>query len=240
MRTMIALALGLLVIAACVAPLSAPEQAPLPDVAAPTLPPATEPAPEAQGLAAPTATPAAEEVAEAATPAEEATPTEAASTADLAEPNPELDEYLAGCLLCSPALSDSGGPLSPQEVQGLLLALNDEYHAIAVYTAVIEEYGEVRPFVNIRRAEYNHVDALIRLFDAYGVIVPDNPWLGQVEGFASLQDACSTGVAAEIANRDLYTVLFDSTDRADINRVYQALQSASEENHLPAFQRCAG
>jgi hypothetical protein len=34
--------------------------------------------------------------------------------------------------------------------------------------------------------------------------------------------------------------LFASTERADIHQVYTALQTASEQNHLSAFQRCAG
>ena len=241
MRTMIALFLGLLVIAACVAPLTVPEQTPPPATAGQTLAPETEAESAVQPVAALTATPEleAEGAANAAVPAQAATPA-AASTADLAEPDNAIAEYLANCLICGPTLADYSGPLEAQEVRGLLLALNDEYHAVAVYTSVMEEFGEVRPFVNIRRAEYNHVDALTRLFDAYRVPLPDNPWLGQVDGFAGLQEACSTGVAAEIANRDLYTVLFDSTERTDITRVYEALQSASEENHLPAFQRCAG
>jgi len=132
------------------------------------------------------------------------------------------------------------GQLSPEEVNGLLLALNDEYHAWAVYDQVIEDFGAVRPFVNIQRAEGKHIDALLRLFDSYGVSIPDNPWVGQVDSFDSRQAACEAGVEAEILNAELYDGLFQTTSRQDILTVFESLQRASQEKHLPAFQRCAG
>lgn len=143
------------------------------------------------------------------------------------------------CPICG-ASADYDGPLTSQEVEGLLLALNDEYHAWAVYDQVIADLGSVRPFSNIRTSEQQHIDALVNLFEVYGVEVPDNPWIGNVPSFASKQAACQAGVDAEIANADLYDELFASTDRSDILQVYESLQWASLEKHLPAFQRCAG
>ncbi|MBN1219364.1 MAG: DUF2202 domain-containing protein [Anaerolineae bacterium] len=124
-------------------------------------------------------------------------------------------------------------------MQGLLKALDDEYHAWAVYGQVIADFGQVRPFTNIQRAEAQHIAALVNLFDRYDVPVPDNSWVGRVESFDSVQTACAAGIAAEIANAALYDELFTTTDRADILTVYQTLQRASTEKHLPAFQRCA-
>ena len=143
------------------------------------------------------------------------------------------------CLVCDVDLTGYTGPLTEAEIQGLLLALNDEYHAAAVYSQVIEDFGNVRPFTNILRAENSHIAAVTRLLERYGVPVPANAWLGNAPSFDSLTEACQVGVEAEILNRDLYTALFDSTDRVDIERVYSALQRASETKHLPAFQRCA-
>ena len=40
-------------------------------------------------------------------------------------------------------------------------------------------------------------------------------------------------------DRELYDRIFASTDRDDIIIVYEALQRASNEKHLPAFERCA-
>jgi hypothetical protein len=56
----------------------------------------------------------------------------------------------------------------------------------------------------------------------------------------TLVDACKIGVEAEIANRDLYdgNLLPAGAAYPDITLVMQRLRDASEENHLPAFERC--
>ncbi|NNJ13219.1 DUF2202 domain-containing protein [Chloroflexales bacterium ZM16-3] len=144
------------------------------------------------------------------------------------------------CLICDADMSQYSGPLSADEVNGLLLSLNDEYHAWAVYNQVITDFGDVRPFASIIQSEAGHISSLETLFNVYGVPLPaENPWVGQAPSFASTSEACAAGVGAEIVNADLYARLFASTDRADILQVYEVLQSASLNNHLPAFQRCA-
>jgi hypothetical protein len=143
------------------------------------------------------------------------------------------------CPICDFDMSTYDGPLTEAEVHGLLLALNDEYHAWAVYDQVLADHGDVRPFSNIKGSEATHIQALVGLFDAYDVPVPDNPWPGDVPSFETVTDACALGVEAEIANRDLYTDIMATTERDDILTVYLALQKASDENHLPAFERCA-
>jgi hypothetical protein len=149
-------------------------------------------------------------------------------------------ELLAACPICDVDLTGYTGPLTQAEVESLLLALNDEYHAYAVYASVIDQFGAVRPVTNIQRAETNHANAVVRLMERYAVPVPENAWLGTDFPFATVSEACAAGVEAELLNRDLYDILFASTDRADLTRVFASLQRASEENHLPAFERCTG
>ena len=129
--------------------------------------------------------------------------------------------------------------LTNTEIQVLNEALDDEYHAWATYDQVIADFGEVRPFSNIRDAEASHLDALHSWLVRYPVPIPDNNWLGKVDRYSSLQDACTAGVAAEIANGEMYERLLISTDREDILAVLQALGDASQQRHLPAFQRCS-
>lgn len=150
----------------------------------------------------------------------------------------QIDGDLPGCSICD-VPTGYDGPLSDTEVYGLLLALNDEYHAAAVYGQVLDDFGAVRPFASIEQSEQQHITAVLTLFERYGVPVPANPWPGNVPLFESVTEACEAGVAAELVNRDLYDLLYATTERADIELVYQALQRASEENHLPAFERCA-
>jgi hypothetical protein len=129
--------------------------------------------------------------------------------------------------------------LTETEMRALNEALDDEYHAWSTYEQVIADFGEVPPFSNIREAEARHIAALHALYARYGLPAPENPWPGEVERYASLQAACEAGVAAEIANGNMYDRLLGSTQRPDILTVLRNLQEASQQRHLPAFQRCA-
>jgi hypothetical protein len=122
----------------------------------------------------------------------------------------------------------------------LLEALDDEHRAWASYDQVIEDFGPVRPFTNIRASEERHIAALRQLFEHYGLAIPENPWPGRVERYGSLEEACKAGVEAEIANGSMYDRLIRGTQKPDIVRVLSNLQDASQQRHLPAFQRCAG
>jgi hypothetical protein len=124
------------------------------------------------------------------------------------------------------------------EVDALNEALDDEYQAWATYDQVIRDFGEVRPFINIRDAEARHIEALAGLFERYGLTLPANSWPGRVPRHASLREACEAGVAAEVANGSLYERLLSATERPDILAVFRRLQQASQQRHLPAFRRC--
>lgn len=129
--------------------------------------------------------------------------------------------------------------LSEVEILALHEALDDENLAWATYDQVIADFGDVRPFIPIRDAESRHIRALSRLFERFGLVIPENTWPGRVTRHASLQQACEAAVAAEIANGALYDRLLASTDRPEILTVFGRLQEASQRRHLPAFQRCA-
>ncbi len=129
--------------------------------------------------------------------------------------------------------------LTAEEINALHEALDDEYRARAIYGQVLADFGDVRPFSNIVEAETRHIEALRVLFARYGLSFPEDPWPGKVERYASVREACAAGVEAEIANAALYDRLKASTRRPDILAVFGNLQAASQERHLPAFQRCA-
>lgn len=135
--------------------------------------------------------------------------------------------------------ASSNDPLTQAEIDGLLAAIDDEYHAWAIYDQVLADFGDARPFSNIINSEAQHIGSLVELFERYDIPVPENTWVGNVDSFESLQAACQGGVDAEIANAALYDGIFAGTDRSDILGVYQSLQSASANNHQAAFERCA-
>jgi len=117
-------------------------------------------------------------------------------------------------------------------------AFDDEYRARATYRAVLAAFGSVRPFVNIVESEERHIEALTRLSHQHGLAVPVDRWAGRVEAPASLRDACHAGVVAERENAALYERLIEAArEHPDVVAVLRRLQSASQENHLPAFER---
>lgn len=128
--------------------------------------------------------------------------------------------------------------LTEDEIRALHEALDDEYLSWTTYDQVLRDFGEVRPFINIRGAEARHIEALRTLYIRYGVEMPKNTWLGRVERYPDLQTACEAGVKAEIANAEMYGRLLTVVQRPDVRRVLIRLQTASQQRHLPAFERC--
>lgn len=128
--------------------------------------------------------------------------------------------------------------LNDREIAALEEALDDEYQAFSTYDQVVADFGELRPFINVRGAEARHIDALLGLFDRYGLPAPANQWPGRVKRYRRVRDACADAVEAEIANGALYDRLMASTVRPDLLAVFANLRDASQQRHLPAFQRC--
>ena len=69
------------------------------------------------------------------------------------------------------------GNLSKIEIDALYEALDDEFKAWATYDQVIDDFGPVRPFINIRDAEARHIDALLDIYEEYELEPPDNKWI---------------------------------------------------------------
>lgn len=117
----------------------------------------------------------------------------------------------------------------------LTYAIQDEYLARAEYELIISEYGNVRPFTNIMRAEETHIDALLPLFDAYGIAAPKDEGADNAVSVASLTAAYQAGVSAEVNNIAMYELFLEETLPDNVKAVFESLMHASE-NHLRAFQ----
>lgn len=120
----------------------------------------------------------------------------------------------------------------------LLESINEEYKAHATYQAVIDKLGDVGPFSNIVKSEQSHIDAWKTLLTKYGVAIPADPFLGKVTVPATLKEACAAGAAAEKADVALYDRLLKTVTESDIVSVMEQQRKVSQENHLPAFERC--
>lgn len=129
------------------------------------------------------------------------------------------------------------GELSTVEAEGLIMAIEEEYLARALYESVIDTFGTVTPFVEIAASEANHAETLIRQAEKYGIEYPAYDSAAfELPTFASVEEALQAGVDAEIADAALYDTLMADTTRTDLIRVYTQLQSASLNNHLVSFQ----
>ena len=128
--------------------------------------------------------------------------------------------------------------LSEQEAADLAEAIQEEYTAMNTYQAIMDELGEIQPFSRIARSEQQHVNALIRVAERFGVEVPENAGeIADIE-WNTLEEACQLGVTFEQIDADLYDELLPNTTNPALIRVYTNLQRASLEKHLPAFEAC--
>ena len=136
------------------------------------------------------------------------------------------------------------GPVGPDpaDIAALLaLALQEEYKAEMHYRSVLATFGpETLPFAVIAEAEARHVQALQGLFTRRQLAPPASAWSpSSFPPFASVPLACAAGVVAETEDAAFYTPYLQRTDLPqDVRNVFANLQTASLENHLPAFERC--
>ncbi|HNX46285.1 MAG TPA: hypothetical protein PKK90_06185 [Anaerolineaceae bacterium] len=129
-------------------------------------------------------------------------------------------------------------PLTEIEAAGLQNAIREEYVALNTYQAVLDELGQVYPFSRIVLSEAQHVAALTRVAERYGVAVPINNGEVFPYTYASLSEACQMGVALETDDAALYDELLADVTNPALIRVYTQLQAASLNNHLVAFENC--
>jgi hypothetical protein len=151
---------------------------------------------------------------------------------------------LAASLLAPGVAQAQSRPLPEPVRQAVYAALDDEQKAYATYKAIMDKFGEVRPFSNIARAELRHESRLQDILKRYGLPAVANPYLNgkkpAPKARATLKAACEEGVAAEIENLTLYNDKLIPAAKAypDIVTVFQRLRDASQHNHKPAFERC--
>ncbi len=117
-------------------------------------------------------------------------------------------------------------------------ALADEYRARATYRKVIETFGPVRPFVNIVESEERHAQALLAQFHRLGAPPPPDEWDGRMSAPPTVAAACAQAVQAEIDNAAMYRRLVAQVDDPIVRQVLSQLEEASQQRHLPAFERC--
>lgn len=115
-------------------------------------------------------------------------------------------------------------------------AIEDEYLARGEYQKIIATFGSERPFTNILKAEEKHVTWLEPLFIKYNINIPEDRGMEEAVIPDDFDETFAIGVAAEIANIDMYTRFLAQDLPSDVRDVFERLRNASE-NHLAAFQK---
>lgn len=128
----------------------------------------------------------------------------------------------------------------PTDLGEMLVATyQDERHAEMIYERVLADFGPVRPFVNIVEAERKHASSVAFLLTSRGLEVPESLWTTEnVPRFSSVALACAAAADAEVENVSLYDRYLALELPADVRTVFQNNRAASQNNHLPAFNRC--
>ena len=115
-------------------------------------------------------------------------------------------------------------------------AIQDEYAAQAEYQTIQNEFGAIRVYTNIMKAEGKHIQALLPLFETYEITVPVDSASEKVMVPGSLSESYEIGVQAELSNIAMYEAFLKEELPGDVRLVFENLKKASE-NHLTAFQR---
>ncbi len=119
-------------------------------------------------------------------------------------------------------------------VQEILVnALQEERLAAATYQAIIDKFGEVQPFVNILKAEEQHIAAVENLMKVNGIAIPTDTTKATAPN--TLQEAYEIGIKVEKEDIALYEELIPQLNDTMIKTVFTRLSNASER-HLTAFE----
>jgi hypothetical protein len=120
--------------------------------------------------------------------------------------------------------------------QAVRIALYDEYAARAFYARVIEAFGPRKPFVNILRAEERHIAELSAQCERLGIPRPLDPFPMETRIAPTWLVNCERALVGEIAKIRLYQNLLSQVADPEVIGVFQNLQAASQQDHLPDFR----
>lgn len=119
-------------------------------------------------------------------------------------------------------------------------SLDNEYKLQAYYQAVINKFGNVRPFSMVIGAEAQHISVITSLDEKYGVTPVTNQWSAQSFPLGTFQNSCQTAASYEKDTVSMMNSLIPQVSSyPDITQVLSNIRDASQANHLPAFQQCS-
>lgn len=135
--------------------------------------------------------------------------------------------------------AESSVRVDPAVKEALDTMMQDEYRTEQVYLRVLRDFGEMRPFSNLVRAEQRHSAAIAALYRVRGLPVPTSRWSAEdVPAYRSVREACTAAVKGELENIALYDRYLERPLPDDVRETFEYNRRASAEHHLPALRRC--
>lgn len=124
--------------------------------------------------------------------------------------------------------------------KALRSALLQEYANGAYYKAVLTKFGPSRRFENLRAAEGRHAEAVLALFNRYGLEPPTASEAEVPEVPVTLSETIQVAIRLEEKDVATFDDLLESDLPDDVKAVFRQLRTVSAENHLEALKRGAG
>lgn len=131
--------------------------------------------------------------------------------------------------------SANQAPQMLTQEEAVVIALDDEFKAFETYKAIALKFQVEIPFGRIAEAESRHIEALMNAANRLRIPIPPNRWVG-ITPPQSLEESYQLGIKAEIENIALYDRLLPAVSDPEVRDIFYALQAASFNNHLPAFE----
>lgn len=157
---------------------------------------------------------------------------EATTTAQIAIATTAVSEDLS-ILLFGAAGSREDESFTIEEM--MQYAIEDEYLARQEYELILTEFGDIRPFANIIKAEETHIILMETLYATYNYSIPEDIAIDYTLIPSSLVEALEVGIEAEINNIAMYDMFLLEDLPDDIRETFIILRDGSI-SHLKAFE----
>ena len=139
-------------------------------------------------------------------------------------------------------VQDIGGypyeEVSDAELSALHEALDNEYHALALYREAAIDFGKQQPFGALAAAEEDHVVMLLSIHERYDLPIIDDLWTGTIKPYSSVLAACQDAQQLEQDSLTSYGELLSEVDNQDITAVFKGIQRAALDAFIPALASC--
>lgn len=129
--------------------------------------------------------------------------------------------------------------LTVKERVALEQALDATHQAWSCYTQLLQDFGYVQPFVELREAENQRVHQLERLMSRNQVPRPRNKWVGRVRRHRSIGEALRCCLATEEAFVSQMESLAARLPEGEVCRTLLGMSRTSHLRLLPALRKAS-